>query len=1008
MTSTVHVLPGRIRLVIPGLYRNKAMAGNLEKYFLVFNGVEKVQANVKTGKILIYFNEKLISFPTIIQHLKEIFLLPPAQREVASTSTIALLPSAEKNLIPWYSITGEECAYALGSNSITGLNNEKAAALLESSGPNLLTQKKEISFWQLLFDQFKGFMVKLMLGAAGISFLLGEVVDGGTILAIVLVEGVIGVIQEYKAEKSLSALKDLTAPTACVCRNGQEISIPAKELVPGDIIILETGDHVPADARLLESVNLETVESALTGEASAVSKESLPVSQGYLGLGDQKNMVFMGTNVTQGRGRAVVVATGMETQIGQIAQMLNEIGDKDTPLQESLDKLAKNLTIGCLAVCSTIALIGVLRGRPLVEMARMGVALAVGAMPEGLSAIVTLAMAYGVQRMVRRNAIVRKLPAVENIGYTTVICSDKTGTLTKNEMTVKEIYTSNSHWEVSGEGYLPDGKFKCKGKEVKPLQEEPLSKILSFSALCNNSKLLITEDNRWEVRGDPTEGALLVAAAKAGLTDQAISQSYSRFKEIPFDSNRRRMSVICQDKQNNYFLCTKGAPDTILELCANVHDKGGIKPLTSKEKKKILSYNEKMSKKALRVLALAYRPLSQEIDQEGIHLEKDLVFVGLVGMSDPPRQEAKKALERCRQAGIKVVMITGDQENTATAIANELSLLDGGLVVTGEQLAAMSDEALTSIVDNIQVCTRTSPEQKLRIVRAFRKKRYIVAMTGDGVNDAPAIKESDIGIAMGKVGTDVTREASSITLTDDNFATIVMAVEEGRTIGQNIKKAISYILSGNLGEVISIFSAAAMGLPAPLVPCQILWINLVSEGIMSFTLVTDPTNPTVMDSPPSSPESNILGGALGKRIISRGISVGLANFGVFLGTLYLTGGNIPKARSIAFANLITSQLIHSLDYRIQKGKVKMESLTTNKYLLPSLMISTALLFGVIYPPATQAIFQTVPLNLLDWGIVLGGALAVNFLDKIFAFFLRVYKKFTFASLPINNRQLCYE
>lgn len=984
--TNIHLLPGRIRVEIPGLYRNPQWVRQLEEYFCQLTGVEQAKANFLTGKLLICYNQQLVNLQEIINKIKELFPTSTARQEAASTvCTLSTSVNPVKKIpVSWHSMTSQETVASLNSHFELGLTAREWQARLAHYGPNILAEREPLSFWKLMWEQFQGFMVKLMLGAGAVSFLLGEVVDALTIVAIVFLEALIGVAQEYRAEKSLAALNDLAAPSAWVYRDGEKLQVPAKDLVPGDLIAFEAGDHIPADARLLETVNLEVVESALTGESMPVSKDPTVVQQGYSGIGEQRNMVFMGTNVTKGRGKAMVVATGMDTQIGQIAQMLNEITNKPTPLQLGLDKLGKNLTLGCIGICGLIAFTGILRGKPVVEMLRTGVTLAVGAMPEGLSAIVTLAMAFGVQRMVKRNALVRKLPAVENIGYANVICSDKTGTLTKNEMTVKEIYTYDTQWEVTGDGYLPQGFFKNLGREVNPAGDEHLHRVLAISALCNNSRLIENKPQEWSVQGDPTEGALLVAAAKAGLTDEAIQQAYSRFREIPFDSNRRRMSVVCSDQDNQYYIYTKGAPDTILELCSQVYHAGQIKPLGERQKKKILASNEKMSKKALRVLALAYKPLQHDPNQvEELHLEQGLVFAGLVGMSDPPREEAKRAIEKCRQAGIKVVMITGDQENTATAIAKDLSLLEDGLVVTGEQLAGMSDWELVEIIDKIQVCTRTSPEQKLRIVRAFQQRKYIVAMTGDGVNDAPAIKESDIGIAMGGIGTDVTREASCITLTDDNFATIVMAVEEGRTIGSNIRKAIRYILSGNLGEVISIFLAAVAGLPLPLVPCQILWMNLVTEGIMSFTLVTDPAYPEIMDKSPADPKRNVLGGKLGRRIFARGLGLGLTNFGVFVVGLLLTGGNLLKARTMAFANLIVSQLLHALDYRVKKGRIRTEAFRENKYLLPSLLVSAGLLVGIIYPPVFQGIFQTTALSLMDWLVVFGGALTVNLLEKIF-------------------------
>ena len=737
----------------------------------------------------------------------------------------------------WHILSGAEICDKLRVNPEKGLSDKEVNRRLVEFGHNSLAVKKGVNPVFLFLGQFKDFMVMVLMVATLISGLLGEIADAITILAIILLNAILGFVQEYKAERSMESLRSLTAPEATVLRNGIGVKIPASELVPGDIIMLETGDRIPADIRWVKTTNIRIEESALTGESQPVAKISEPMIDEYIPIADRKNMGYMGTVVVNGRGIGVVTATGMATEMGIIADMMQEVINEMTPLQKKLAELGRWLVTISMAMCLVVVVTGILQGESFYKMFLTGVSLAVAAIPEGLPAIVTVSLAIGVQRMVRRNAVIRKLPAVETLGCATVICSDKTGTLTQNEMTVRRVYCDNQIITISGQGYDPKGDFHG----ADPYKDKGvLKEVIKCAALCNNAVLTKkglrlsglfrtkSKDSIWGIDGDPTEGALLVVAAKAGVWREDFERKETRVAEIPFESERKRMTVIYKNKEG-YKAYSKGAPDIILGLCTQEMTKQGIINLTPERRREILEINDEMASHALRVLALGFRKV-QENDISS-DVESNLVFVGLMGMIDPPRPSAVKAIRICQAAGIKPVMITGDHKLTAQAVARELGILRGSnnIVVTGTELDQMTDEELDRYVMDISVFARVAPRDKLRIVRAYKKNGQIVAMTGDGVNDAPAVKEADIGVAMGQTGTDVTKEASSMIIIDDNFATIVAAVEEGRGIYDNIRKFIRYLLSCNLGEVLTMFLAALVALPLPLLP-----IHLFPPFLLSY------------------------------------------------------------------------------------------------------------------------------------------------------------------------------
>jgi Ca2+-transporting ATPase len=788
----------------------------------------------------------------------------------------------------WHNLTVSEVTESLNSG-IQGLTREEAERRLAQFGPNELAEKKKISPFMLWLGQFKDFLIIILLVAVVLSAVLGEVTDAIVIFVIVLFATTLGFIQEYRAERAMEALKRMAAPTSSVLRDGQEIEIAAREIVPGDIVALRTGDKVPADCRLIEAVNLKAEEAPLTGESVPVEKTFVPIP-GEVSIGDRKNMAFMGTTVVWGRGKAIVTGTGMQTEFGKIATLIQEVEEGPTPLQVNLKKMGKFIAYAALAMCFVLAVIGVLRGHEILEMLIWGVSLAIAAVPEALPAVVTIGLAIGVRRMAKRHALIRKLHAAETLGCTTVICSDKTGTLTQDQMTVRRIYVDGKTIDVTGVGYEPKGEFHLNGRAMDVSKDMPLQALFRISALCNDTSLAST-DGVWSIRGDPTEGALTVISAKAGLSAQEHNARFPRIDEIPFSSERKRMTTIHSSPEGKVAY-SKGAPEIVLDSSSHVLKNGKESPLTEKDKAEILAIATQMAGEALRVLGLAYKRLT-ELPSPKEDAEAGMVFVGLVGMIDPPREEVKGAVKLCDEAGIKSVMITGDHKLTAVAIAKELGILkEGGTALTGAEVDKLGDEEFEASVGKIDVYARVSPAHKMRIIEALQKKGNVVAMTGDGINDAPALKKSDIGIAMGITGTDVTKETADMVLTDDNFASIVAAVEEGRHIFGNVKKYLVYLLSCNVGEIllmaVAILFGSAFGLASgviPLVAIQILYVNLATDGLPAIALSVDPPDLDIMRQKPRPRNQTIFTREVNVYLLLTGIWTCVAAFGVFIWAL---------------------------------------------------------------------------------------------------------------------------
>ena len=841
----------------------------------------------------------------------------------------------------WHNQSVEEVVAYLGS-SATGLSAAEAARRLAANGPNELKEATRISALQIFFGQFKSLIIWILIAAGIISGVLGEVVDTIAILAIVVLNAVIGFYQEFNAEQSITALKKMTAPQAKVRRDGTVTSIPASGIVAGDILALEAGDLVAADARLLTAASLKCIESTLTGESEAVTKQPVTLEQVDIPLGDRENMVFMGTIVAAGTGQAVVVATAMKTELGRIAGLIEETSaDQGTPLQRKLDAFGRILVWSALGIVALLFGLGWLRGTKLLELFMTSISLAVAAVPESLPAVVTVALSMGVLRMARRRALVRKLAAVETLGSTTVICTDKTGTLTVGEMTVRTLYVADQSYEVTGEGYGPEGEVRFEGKKAEEPHTAPLLELATVLLGCNNAHL-VQEDGMWKTVGDPTEGALLAAGPKAGGNQEQIEKELPKHHEIPFDSDRKRSAVIRTMPNGKLRAFINGAPDVLLERCTNLYTGTGVRPMTDEDRQNIVAHNTAMAKQALRVLGSAYRDLDNvsPADLTADAVEHDLVFVGLSGMYDPPRQEAKDAVEKCRAAGIRVVMITGDHPHTAMAIAREIGIAsaDDGAIV-GVELGKMTDDELYKLASKITVYARVTAEHKLRIIRALKANEAVVAMTGDGVNDAPAIQGADIGIAMGKSGTEVTKQAADMIITDDNFATIVAAVEEGRGIYDNIRKTLQYLLAGNTGELLLMTICVVIGLPTPLLPIHLLWVNLVTDGLPALCLATDPIDPDVMKRRPRRRSERITDrGFLGTMFLTGFLTAGVA-FAVYC--YVLKTGTPETARASAFAVLVFAELLRSFGVRSETKPVWRISLFTNV----NLVIVVAISFG---------------------------------------------------------------
>jgi Ca2+-transporting ATPase len=852
------------------------------------------------------------------------------------------------------------------------LTAAEAASRQKRFGPNELVEREGPSFWQLLLDQFRQFLVIILIVAALISFVLGEWLDGGAILAIVILNAVIGLVQESKAEQALAALKKMAAPEAKVVRDGHQITIPARELVPGDLVVLETGNYVPADLRLVESVNLRIDEASLTGESVPVQKQADSTLPADAPLGDRRNCAYMGTLITYGRGQGLVTATGMNTEIGRIAEMIQSYEEEPTPLQIKLDQLGRWLGWGALAICAVVFLAGWLQGRDVLEMFMVAVSLAIAAVPEGLPAVVTICLALGLQRMIQRHALIRRLPAVETLGSATAICSDKTGTLTKNEMTAVQVYVDRTLLAIGGEGYRPEGGFQDDGREVD-LAGYPGSRLLlRAAALCSDAHLENGEGGGWRLVGDPTEGALVVGAAKAGLWQKDLAQAYPRRQEIPFDSTRKRMTTLHPDpRHGGYVAYVKGAPDLLLELCQKVIEDGAERPLTDERRRDILGMNEALASNALRVLGVAYRPLAVVPEAPTAEeVERDLTFVGLIGMIDPARPEVKEAVALARHAGIKTVMVTGDYRDTALAIAEELDLVsDGSACLTGAELERLSDTEFESRVEAVDVYARVSPAHKVRIVEALKARGHVVAMTGDGVNDAPALKWANIGVAMGITGTDVSKETADMVLTDDNYASIISAVEEGRVIYSNIRKFVYYLLSCNMGEILVVFLATLFGWPVPLTAIQLLTLNLVTDGAPALALGLEKGDPDVMDRPPRPANEPVINREMVGGIMVQTVAITVAVLSAFLLGLTWYPGDLVRAQTMAFVTLSVSELLRAYTARSEHYGLHQIGPFSNRYMQWAVLASLAIILTVVYLPFLNVFFDTEPLGLLEWAVM---------------------------------------
>lgn len=895
----------------------------------------------------------------------------------------------------WYRRNPQEIADELNVKLSAGLSTGEASKRIEEYGPNELKEEQGKSLMSKIIAQFSDFLILILMSAALISVFVGETKDAIVIMSIVIVNAMLGLYQEGKAEKALESLKKMASPTAKVLRDGKTQEIPAAQLVPGDVVVLETGDIIPADLRLVESSNLKIEEASLTGESVPSEKKASMELADVTPLGDRRNMAYMSTIVTYGRGNGVVVETGGSTEIGKIATMIQSIDEESTPLQKKLNQLGKILGITVILVCIAVFGIGLIQGRDLLEMFMIAISLAVAAIPEGLPAIVTIVLAIGMNKMVERNAIVKKLLAVETLGATSVICTDKTGTLTQNEMTVVKLFTNDRIVDVEGSGYEPEGKFLVEDNEIKIEELKGLNLLLTISALVNDAKLEEKED-QFRIIGDPTEGALLTLSEKGGIDSKTINGKYPRIKELPFDSERKMMTTFHEMAGKDEIVSfTKGAPDIIINRCDKILLDGDVVKLTDDVRKKLLDQNTAFSRDALRVLALAFREYKKvPEDPSSEEHENDMIFVGLTGMIDPPRSEARDAIAKCKNAGINTIMITGDYRETAFAIAKDLGLADKEeQAMMGSAIDSMSDEELKEVVKNTKVFARVSPEHKVRIVTALRANGDIAAMTGDGVNDAMAIKKADIGIAMGITGTDVAKNTADMILTDDNFASIVSAVEEGRIIFSNIKKFVYFLLSCNIGEILLVFISILLNLPVPLLAIQLLWLNLVTDSFPALALGVEKGEPDIMDIPPRDPDEAILDRRMLMGVSFQSLAVAGASLAAYLTALGAYGvENIVEVRTITFTTLILSELLRAYSSRSQKYTLFKIGIFSNKKMLLATAGAFLLLMAVLYIPFMNDIFYTFPLNGGDWTIVLSFAfipLVVGELSKIvFPFILK--------------------
>ncbi|MFZ5452962.1 MAG: cation-translocating P-type ATPase [Thermodesulfobacteriota bacterium] len=888
------------------------------------------------------------------------------------------------NQQPFHTLSPQQVLELLGTGS-QGLSPSRVRERLERFGPNELAAAKSVSPWLIFLRQFQNLLMVILIIAVGVSFMLGEHLDAAVILVIVLACVVLGFVQEYRAEQAAQALQKMAAPEARVIREGREQVIPAREVAPGDVLALHTGDRVAADGRLLEQFNLMADEAVLTGESTPVVKDTAPLTAAAAAVADRHCMIFGGTVITYGRGLAVVTATGMDTEFGRIAGLLKEVASEATPLEKRMHVIGRVLSLICLGVAGGAVILGNFRGYGWLEMLIWGISLAVAAVPEALPAVVTGALAIGTTRMARRNAIIKRLPAVETMGCTTVICTDKTGTLTRNEMTARRLFLEGRDLEVSGSGYEPVGTFSLEGQELAPADSRVLEFAARIAILCNDATLEESEEG-WRVLGDPTEGALVVLGRKAGLDPEALREEFPRVAEIPFSSDRKRMSTIHQGP-GGLLMCLKGAPESLLPYCQRLLTAQGEKPLASQERQQILDRAGTMAGEAFRVLGLAYRRLHQIPELVPETEEGDLVWVGLVGLIDPPRAEARDAVERCHRAGIRVIMVTGDHPDTASAIAREIGLIPATALkqqaLTGRDLDALSDPELQQVLREVSVFARVAPDHKLRLVDLLKDQGEVVAMTGDGVNDAPALKRADIGVAMGLTGTEVTKETAAMILADDNFASLVAAVEEGRAIFDNIKKYLIFLLSCNLSEILVLTGAFFIGMPMPLIALQILWVNLTTDGLPALALGVDPPAPDTMTRPPRPPQEGVftreVNGLLG--VISLYLTLVLIPLFAYYyygnpWKLADSGQVLTLAQTMVFITLVLAELVNAFNCRSDHLSLFTVGVFRNKYLIAAVLVSLAMLVAVIEWDPLAALFHTTPLHWQDWLLALALSLLI--------------------------------